>query len=139
VSFVLAPKLRSSFAPEMFGSLPALVEPVSHQVQKPVNRHSGSLGFGCVKIAESLSPGSASGPFSSVRLVLEALAHTYRISTGMGGSLVSNPTFPRNNGKKNLPLSILQLLTSIEFYELVLVPVNKFPQCQSNASLRWVP
>lgn len=107
--FALAPKLRSALAPKMFGSLPAFVEPVCHQVQKPVNRHSGGLGFGRVKIAESLSPGSASGAFSSVRLVLEALAHTYRISTDMGGSLGSNPTFPRNNGK-NLPLSILQLL-----------------------------
>jgi hypothetical protein len=93
VPFVLAPNLRSSLAPEVFGSLPAFVEPVSHQVQKPINRHSGGLSFGRVKIPESVGPGSASGAFSFVRLVLEAFPHTYRISTGIGASLVSIPHF----------------------------------------------
>jgi hypothetical protein len=106
VPFTLAPELRSSLAPEVFRSLTAFVEPVSDQVQKLIYRHSGRLSFGRVKISENLGPGSASGAFSSVQLVLEPFPHTYRISTGRGDSLVSNSTFPQNNGR-NLLISIL--------------------------------
>ena len=103
--FTLAPELRSSLAPEVFRSLTAFVEPVSDQVQKLIYRHSGRLSFGRVKISENLGPGSASGAIASIRLVLVFL-HTYRISTGRGDSLVSNSTFPQNNGR-NLLISIL--------------------------------
>jgi hypothetical protein len=92
VPFTLAPELRSSLAPEVFGSLTAFVEPVSDQVQKLIYRHSGGLSFDRVKTSESLGPGSASGAISSVRLVL-AFLHTYRISTGRVDPLVSIPLF----------------------------------------------
>jgi hypothetical protein len=75
VPFAVAPELRSSLAPEVFGSLTAFVEPVSDQVQKLIYRHSGGLSFGRVKTSESLGPGSASGAISSVRLVLEPFPH----------------------------------------------------------------
>jgi hypothetical protein len=93
VPFAVVPELRSSLAPEVFGSLTAFVEPVSDQVQKLIYRHSGGLSFGRVKISENLGPGSASGAISSLRLVL-AFLHTYRISTVGADSLVSIPLFP---------------------------------------------
>ena len=102
----LAPELRSSLASEVFGSLTAFVEPVSDQVQKLIYRHSGRLSFGRVKISENLGPGSDSGAFSFVQLILEPFPHTYRISTGRCDSLVSNSTFPQNNGRNPL-ISIL--------------------------------
>jgi hypothetical protein len=103
--------LRSSLSPEVFWSLTAFVEAVSDQVQKLVDWHSGGPCFGCVKISESLGPGTASGAFSSVRLVLEPLPHTYRISTGRGSSLVSIPLSLEITVKIR-PISILQLLNS---------------------------
>jgi hypothetical protein len=109
--FAPAPKLRSSLPPEVFGSLTALVEPLSDQVQKLIYRHSGGLSFGRVKISENLGPGSDSGAFSSVQLILEPFPHTYRISTARADPLVSNSTFPQNNGR-NLLISILHLLNS---------------------------
>jgi hypothetical protein len=111
VPFALAPKLRSSLAPEVFWSLTAFVEPVSDQVQKLVDLHSGGLCFSRVKISESLRPGSASGAFSSVRLVLELFPHTYRISTRRGDSLVSIPLSLEITAEI-CPVSILQLLNS---------------------------
>jgi hypothetical protein len=93
VPFALAPELRSSLAPEVFGSLTAFVETVADQIQKLIYRHSGGLRFGGVEISENLGPGSASGAISSVRLVL-AFLHTYRISTARADSLVSIPLCP---------------------------------------------
>jgi len=103
--------MRSRLNVRKPGRVQLFYETVTDQVQKQVDLHSGGLCFSRVKISESLRPGSASGAFSSVRLVLELFPHTYRISTRRGDSLVSIPLSLEITAEI-CPVSILQLLNS---------------------------